>query len=51
MYKFIDSIDKRLGGCGDNIGVGRESIVAVAVVFNRHMPFRYHFGALVDLPV
>ncbi len=48
MYEFIDSIDKCLGGCGDNIGVGRESIVTVAVVFNCHMHLSDIIRALVD---
>lgn len=48
MYKFVNSIDKCFGTRCDNVGIGREAIVTVAIVFNSHVNFTDVIAALID---
>lgn len=47
-YEFVDGVDECFGRGADDVGVGRESVILVAVVFDCHVHFANVVAAFVD---
>ncbi len=46
--EFVDGVDEGFGRGGDDVGVGREAVVVLAVVFHGHMDLAHVVASLVD---